>query len=386
MSWRWALLCLPLILCAETRRVGPGQRYRTPCEAVRAAAAGDVIEIDAAGDYAGDVCAFSPGRLTLRGVNGRPRIDAGGRTAQGKAIWVIGGGDVVVENIEFTGARCPEKNGAGIRFEGRRLAVRDCVFRNNENGILTWNDSRSSLLVEYSEFDRNGHGDGYSHNIYAGRIAEFTMQFCWSHSAIEGHLVKSRAAKTNLLYNFLSTGNGTASYEIDLPESGDALVAGNIIVQTASTHNAAIISAGQESRAPGPGTALRLVHNTIVDLYPGPSTILRVGPGGPRQPELRNNLILGRAWTTSLALPLAPGNVVLPAPAAWDPSRPGAALGALKAEAVPLPEELTPRWQYRHPACGARRPSARKPGAVEDPAPLPGDAAALPARCRDQSR
>lgn len=380
LAWLLAAVC-----SAATRRVGPGQRYRTPCEAIRAAAAGDVIEIDAAGSYTGDVCAFYPAKLTVRGVNGRPRIDAGGRAAQGKAIWVIGGGEVTVENLEFTGARCQDRNGAGIRFEGRRLTVRDCVFRNNEDGILTWNDPSSSLLVEYSEFDSNGYGDGYSHNIYIGRIAEFTLRFCWSHGAKEGHLVKSRAAQTNLLYNYLDTGRGTASYEADLPEGGSALLLGNVIVQRPSTHNPIVVTAGEEAAAPRPGAALRLIHNTIVNLGRAGATLVFSGRGAPVALVFQNNAFFGDARITNRALPPGAGNVHLPLSAVADLAgldfRPR---GRLQ-RAVPLGESPAPAAQYAHPACGARRGSATTPGALEAEAaaePLP----EAPARCRATAR
>lgn len=382
MSLRWIwLLCLPAALAAEVRRVGPGQRYQTPCQAIRAAAEGDVIEIDAAGSYAGDVCAFYPKRLTLRGVNGRPRIDAAGRTAQDKAIWVIGGGDVIVENIEFTGARCQAKNGAGIRFEGRRLTVRDCVFRNNENGILTWNEPDSGLLVEYSEFDSNGHGDGYSHNIYVGRIAEFTMRFCWSHGAKEGHLVKSRAAVTNLLYNYLDTGRGTASYEADLPEPGNALLLGNVIVQRQSSRNSIVISAGQEAPAPRPEASLRLVYNTFVNLGPSHAVLAFTGRGGPGAPIFRNNLLVGAARITNSALQPGPDNLQLPLSALADRPVEEFRPHPVRLIAAPVPESLVPAAEYRHPACGVQRLSAKTPGALETGSPgepLPD----IPLRCR----
>jgi len=49
---------------------------------------------------------------------------------------VIRGNDVIVENIEFSGARVPDRNGAGIRPEGRNFTVRNCRFYDCENGIL----------------------------------------------------------------------------------------------------------------------------------------------------------------------------------------------------------------------------------------------------------
>jgi hypothetical protein len=333
------------------------------------------------GVAAPQTAAQTPARLTLRGVNGRPRIDAGGRVAAGKAIWVIGGGEVTVENIEFTGARCPDRNGAGIRFEGRRLTVRDCAFRRNENGILTANDPGAELVVEYSEFDSNGHGDGYSHNIYVGKIAEFTMQFCWSHGAREGHLVKSRAAVTRLLYSYFDTGAGTASYEVNLPENGAALLVGNLIVQRPSSHNEAVLAAGEEAAAPRAETSLRLVHNTFVNLGPAHAVFLRIGRGGPRAPLLRNNLFLGPGAVANLALGLPEGNAAGGLPPWLDAGRLLFRPGAAGPAAVPLPEELTPRFEYRHPACGSRRGSARTAGALEAGEAADAMTPGGPARC-----
>ena len=64
-------------------------------------------------------------------------LSAKGQIAEGKAIWVIRDGDFAIENVAFEGARAPARNGAGIRFERGRLAVRRCRFTDNENGILT---------------------------------------------------------------------------------------------------------------------------------------------------------------------------------------------------------------------------------------------------------
>ncbi|MBE0656365.1 MAG: hypothetical protein IH602_01680, partial [Bryobacteraceae bacterium] len=102
----------------KVRQVGPKSKFKTPCRAFAAAGDGDIIEIDANGDYKGDVCSIWKNRLTIRGANGRPKIDAAGRSAEGKAIWVIKGVDTNVENIEFTGATVGDRNGAGIRQEG----------------------------------------------------------------------------------------------------------------------------------------------------------------------------------------------------------------------------------------------------------------------------
>src|SRR6185436_16623544 len=137
-----------------TRTVGPGKTYAKPCAAIAAAQDSDVIEIDAAGDYAGDVCAIARSNLTLRGVGGRAHIDAAGKAYGGKGIWVIQGANTTVENIELSGAKVPDLNGAGIRQEGAGLVVRNCVFHDNEDGILS--GSGGEILIEGSEFANNG--------------------------------------------------------------------------------------------------------------------------------------------------------------------------------------------------------------------------------------
>src|SRR5262245_4355637 len=95
---------------ADTLLVGPGKAYPKPCAAIAAAHDGDVIQIDAGGDYAGDVCAIARSNLTLRGVGGRAHIDAAGKAYGGKGTWVIQGANTTVENIELSGAKVPDLN------------------------------------------------------------------------------------------------------------------------------------------------------------------------------------------------------------------------------------------------------------------------------------
>ena len=89
---------------AATLEVGPGKTYAAPCAAIAAAQTGDTITIDGAGAYSGDVCAIPVNGLTIKGVNGRPKIDGGGKIAQSKGTWVVSGNDLVIENVELSGA------------------------------------------------------------------------------------------------------------------------------------------------------------------------------------------------------------------------------------------------------------------------------------------
>src|SRR5450432_1944974 len=138
---------------AATRAVGPGKTYAKPCAAIAAAQDGDLIEIDA-GTYAGDVCAIARSGLTLRGVGGRAHLDAAGAAYGGKGTWVIQGANTTVENLELSGAKVPDMNGAGIRQEGAGLVVRNCYFHDNEDGILS--GGGGDIVIEGSEFANNG--------------------------------------------------------------------------------------------------------------------------------------------------------------------------------------------------------------------------------------
>ena len=51
------------------------------------------------------------------------------------AIWVVRRGRVTVENINLIGARVPDRNGAGIRFEGVHLTVRRCLAHKNPDRL-----------------------------------------------------------------------------------------------------------------------------------------------------------------------------------------------------------------------------------------------------------
>ena len=75
---------------AATLVVGPGQKVATVTEAARLARDGEVIEIRA-GDYRGQSAVWTQNNLIIRGAGGRPVMLADGKSAEGKAIWVVRG-------------------------------------------------------------------------------------------------------------------------------------------------------------------------------------------------------------------------------------------------------------------------------------------------------
>jgi MYXO-CTERM domain-containing protein len=278
---------------AATISVGPTQpMYKKPCDVVNVAKDGDTIEIDA-GTYLNDTCVWNQNGLTLTGVNGRPKLDATGFTIPNqKGIWVFSK-DATVENIEFSGASVPDSNGAGIRFQGLNLTVRNCFFHDNQDGILSGPPTagQGEILIESSEFLDNGAGDGFSHNMYIGESAKFTLRGSWSHKAKVGHLVKTRAHENYILYNRITGEDGTDSYEIDVPQGGKTYVIGNLVQQGANTQNPAIITYKEEGPT-NPILELYVVNNSIVNDL-GKGTFVHVAPAVTTPAVIENNIFVG---------------------------------------------------------------------------------------------
>jgi hypothetical protein len=232
-------------------RVGAQHALKRPSAAAKVAQDGDIVEIEA-GDYVGDVAVWRQSRLTLRGVNGRAHLKAGGKAAERKAIWVIRGDDVVVEGIEFSGARVPHRNGAGIRAEGAGLTIRDSHFHDNEMGILTSNNARSVLTIVDSEFNHNtvdfARHRRLGHNIYVGRIARFVLERSKVYGAETGHQVKSRARRSEIVGNSIRDQDGGSSYLIDISDGGEAIIRDNHLQQSERAPNRTAIAFAPEAR------------------------------------------------------------------------------------------------------------------------------------------
>jgi hypothetical protein len=269
-----SLVCLIFLTqyCFATKwYVGPTRTYTYCSQVAPLVQHGDSILIDP-GTYTNDPqVKWTKNNLVIMGNGSRPNLVAGAIIAAdvlGKAIFVISGNDVKVENIEFSNCTVIDLNGAGIRQEGRNLLVTRCYFHNNQNGILDGGAApNSKVIIEYSEFFQNGLGGaGYSHNIYINNIDTLVYRYNYNHDALDqGHELKSRAKVNFILYNKIENANSDDSRNIDLPNGGMVVLLGNVIEQSQNTVNSNLVAYGGEGLTnPGPHH-LYVVNNTFIN-------------------------------------------------------------------------------------------------------------------------
>lgn len=260
------MLCT-LNLNAKIWYVVQGSAIPDPKAASALAQDGDTVDIAYAfAPYTAYETKWPQNNLLIRGSGGQPILKANANSVTQKAIFVTQGNDITVENIAFIDCTVPDLNGAGIRSEGVNLTVRACKFANNENGILAGDKANCQILVEYCVFSQNGHGDGYSHNIYINHIQKFIFRHNYTHDCKVGHLIKSRAFETYILYNRIDSPDGfNPSREIDLPNGGLAIIIGNVIRQTLNAENSNIIGYGLEGLSNPAPNSIYLINNTLIN-------------------------------------------------------------------------------------------------------------------------
>ncbi len=274
--------------------VGANKQYINISSAVSAATDGDVIEIDA-GVYANEAMTISKD-ITLRGVGGYAHLRWGTGDYQtntsnienGKGI-IISRGNITLENIEFSGAKVSDRNGAGIRYEIGDLTIRNSYFHDNENGILGGAAQNNTLLIEHSIFEQNGLCSPCAHNIYIGHMGKLIFRHNKSFSARIAHTLKSRAEVNEIIGNYFSSKENTASYEAEFPNGGTVYFVGNIVEQGVNTDNPVMLGYGFEGSS-NPNPELHVVNNTFYN-HLGSGTFISAN-GSPTL-TVKNNIFAG---------------------------------------------------------------------------------------------
>ena len=258
-----AILIVVIAHAADARvlEIGPTRTLKAPSDAAAVAQNGDTVRIDA-GEYR-DCAVWRADGLVIEGVGGPARLD--GTACPWPAIWLIEGSRITVRRVSFAGARSSVGNAAGIKFVGRTLTVEDCEFRANENGVLVGSGANSDIRIVGSQFVGNGRClRECAHGLYVGKVRRLVVVDSVFVAQSIGHHIKSRALYSEIARNWIADGeSGTASYAIDLPNGGTAVILDNRIEKGAGADNPFVAIAIGAEGATNPGHGVYIAGNTF---------------------------------------------------------------------------------------------------------------------------
>jgi len=196
--------------------------------------------------------------------------------------------NLTLRGIHFRGARPPKvesRTGAAIwttvstaggTYPAASLTVEYCKFWQCIDGIHTQETHYGlSTYVRYSVFEDNSDPQGLRHDIYTGRNALTYILGCTFRKtagqgypqAGMGHAIKSRCRATTVLGSMLDVkmfadGTGGCAQNINTPNGGVVIIAGNVINHYGSLSNnqdGNCLRYGEDQQTPG------------VDINPDPS-------------------------------------------------------------------------------------------------------------------
>ena len=277
-------------------QVGPTRRFKSPSEAARHARDGDTVEIDA-GVYPNDYAKWNQNKLTLRGVGGMAHLKSKGLIPNRKAIWILNGDDVTIENIEFSGAKVRHTNGAGIRHQGGKLTLRNTFFHDNEFSIMTGKLPGADIEIRESRFWNQKRRKRHTHGIYIGSVRSLTLIGNHFIGTDRGHQIKSRARENLIAYNRIEDPpTSNTSRLIDLSNCGFSIVLGNDLHQGMTSGNNNAIGYGPEGCGRRTEREMRLyvVNNTFVNEAKAGDFVQNFAGGDV---FVHNNLIFGAGGT-----------------------------------------------------------------------------------------
>lgn len=278
-----ALLVLAVVpagpVLAATYQVGPQRPFATLQALLGAVtlAAGDVVEVDGDRTYPGGVVVTSRGTqespIVFRGiaVNGRlPSLSGSTNTIEFR-----GARDVVLDGFDVTGGSSRCVFNLGHRVTVRNSVIHDCPA----HGILGADNDSGSFTLEFSEVRHCGSGQ-LRHPLYmqtdeiAHPGAVVRIRHNYIHSGNGGNLLKSRAERTEVHYNWFE---GARYHEVEMtgPDPNtqqpgwsedlireDHEMIGNVVVHT-NAEFGSLVRLGGDGTGQSKGR-YRLVYNTFI--------------------------------------------------------------------------------------------------------------------------
>ena len=294
---RWGLFGMLVVLSmpeaeARTLFVGAGKPFASLAPALANARSGDVVHIGSGTFY--DCASVAGDHVTIEGEG--PQTILSDKTCGGKALLIIDGNDITVRKMTLQRARVPDGNGAGIRAEGGNLTIENVRFINDQDGILTADNPQATLRIVGSDFEQDGvclSSGGCAHAVYTGRLALLHVEGSHFSDTRDGHDIKSRALRTEVVNNTIEDGpDGTSSYLVDVPNGGALVLTGNTMEKGPNcTNHSAAVSIGEEG-VDRPTDEIVVRHNVFHDDMGRPTTFVRNVTATPVQ--LTGNTLVGQ--------------------------------------------------------------------------------------------
>jgi hypothetical protein len=356
------ILTLNATVSAATLSVGPGKQFAAPCAAFSAAADGDTIEIDAAGTYEENGCTIKKNRLTIRGINGRPKIYSL-HTGPHFGMWTIETTGTVIDNVEMSSARqfaIVLGRIHSLNDPGPELSVRNSYLHDNSAGIAAAHNFGlpSNIVIENCEFARNNVEIGLGYNL--------AFHGNYVHDAVNTGLVSF--ANTNaIMYNRFSGSGGASGPAINLPGSFTSYVIGNVIQQPANKSDPTMLAYGVSTNAStsksGDVDYLYVINNTFLNDDASGGAFVRIGNAVTTPALVQNNMFIGTGTAITQAGAIDRNNYKgLVAPVVNRANFDLHPVGPVVVNAGSLPGrsaagfDLTPLVQYKHVAGKELRP------------------------------
>lgn len=227
----------------NTLQVWPDKSFKKVMDALRVAGDGDTIEVDS-WVYEDDVAIITRS-VTIRGVGGRAHFYAKSPSFTGKANFITMNANITFDNLEFSGNKVDDRNGAGIRMEGSIpggiITVKNCYFHNNEVAILAGPQTNGVLNIENSEFWYNGVAAGIASTVNVSTIKALNITNSYFHDTMNGHNVVSYADTLNITNSYFYDGTANTSFNISMNRGLNSTITGNTFVQTDNGENTHMI-------------------------------------------------------------------------------------------------------------------------------------------------
>ncbi len=281
----WPFL-LGAVADAATLRVGPDAALKTPSAAAAAAADGDTVEI-APGDYF-DCAIWRASNLTIEGSG--PGVVLTDLPCEGKAAFVTRGNGITLRNLTFTRIRVPDRNGAGVRAEGRDLTVEHSRFIDDQVGILAGDAMPGTITVRDCEFADNGVADapgGGAADLLIGRVLLLRVENSLLRDRKGGAAIVSNAVRSELAGNRIEAGGAAGRpFVVAVPGGGSLVMDDNVITLRAGA-GAVAVAVARDGDLPAGEVALR--RTVLVNETGAPALLLR--NWGDATPVLQGNTV-----------------------------------------------------------------------------------------------